>query len=243
MSVTRPSVEKLSWGRNAWGPPAPWHFGDVASRPAPVLAVDLDVPYVQQVWDSPDDFDGTGACGPCSMTMILGFFKKLAPKPVRVMGSYVHVSPLGGHVPEISAAVCEPKLGAVHQKMLTYFRPYFPGVAIFYNEKATWRRVKSELDAGRPVMLGTQVTPAGHLMVARGYTKDGRLLVNDPAGDREQAARWLRPDGGYSPTGGRYWNGDGRGALYDWDALEVRWVMTFGPSPIGSDRPEDGGGG
>lgn len=68
----------------------------------------------------------------------------------------------------------------------------------------------------------------------------GRLLVNDPAGDREQAARKGGPMGGYSPTGVRYWNGDGDKAVYEWDSLAVRWVMTVGPATKDADRPEDG---
>jgi hypothetical protein len=238
--ISRPSPESLAWGRNAFGIPAPWHFGDVAPRPTPKPVVELNVPYLSQVWDSPDDWDGTGSCGPASLTMLLAYFKKIGPKPANITDSYPHTSPLGGHIPALYAAVCEPGLGAVHSKMLNYLRPLFPGVAMYYNEKATWKRVKAELDAGRPVLLGTQVTPAGHLMVVRGYASDGRLIVNDPAGNRELAARWERPDGEWSKTGGRYWNGEGRGALYDWDALEVRWAMTFGPVSADADRPEDG---
>ncbi len=70
-------------------------------------------------------------------------------------------------------------------------------------------------------------------MVARGYLSDGRLLVNDPAGDREQAAR-------RGPTGVRYWNRDGDRAVYEWDALEVRWLMTFSDHPTSdADSSED----
>jgi hypothetical protein len=240
ITVSRPSPESLAWGRNAFGIPAPWHFGDVPPRPAPKAVVRLNIPYLSQVWDAPDTWDGSGSCGPASLTMILAFFGKLGPQPATVTGSYPHTSLLGGHIPALYQAVCEPGKGAVHKKMLDYLRPLFPGVAMYYAEKATWKRVKAELDAGRPVLLGTQVTPAGHLMVARGYTTDGRLIINDPAGNRELAARWERPDGEWSKTGGRYWNGEGNSALYDWDALEVRWIMTFGPGGADDDHPEDG---
>lgn len=240
IQISRPSPESLAWGRNAFGVPVPWHYGDVALRPETRSVVSLKVPYLSQVWDSPDDWDGSGSCGPASLTMILSFFGKLTSKPAVIKDSYPHTHALGGHIPELYKAVCEPGMGAVHKKMVDYLRPKFPGVGMYYNEKATWERVKAELDAGRPVMLGTQVTPAGHLMVACGYTEDGRLIVNDPAGNRELAARWKRPDGEWSKTGGRYWNGEGKGALYDWQALEVRWVMTFGPVSTDADRPEDG---
>jgi hypothetical protein len=68
-------------------------------------------------------------------------------------------------------------------------------------------------------------------MVARGYLTDGRLLVNDPAGDRERPAitPGAGPLAGYSKTGVRYWNGDGDKAVYEWDVLQVRWVITMGP--------------
>jgi hypothetical protein len=239
--VSRPAPEALAWGRNLLCPPAPWHFGDVEPLPAPRTVVSLPVPYFHQVWDAPDGFDGGGSCGPSSMLMVLAWAGKVAPKPVAVRDSYPHESRYADVLPGLNAAVCEPNMGAVHAKMLDYLRPTFPGVAIFYDAKATYARVKAELDAGRPVILGTRVTPAGHLMVARGYLADGRLIVNDPAGDRERPARRGGPDGRWSPTGSRYWNGAGEGAFYDWDSLEVRWVMTFGPAaPAGADKPEDG---
>ena len=237
--VSRPSPEKLAQGKNIWGPPVPWHFGGVAPRPPASVIVSLGVPYLSQVYDSPDDFDGGGSCGPTSLLMVLAYYQKIAPQPVFVSESYPHTTDYGKWIPDVWGKVCEPNRGAIHVKMLDYLRPTFPGVGIWYNEKATWERVKAELDAGRPVILGTQVTGAGHIMVARGYQSDGRLLVNDPAGDREQAARRGGPQGGYSPTGVRYWNGDGSRAVYEWEALEVRWVMTFGPKAAGSDKAED----
>ncbi|MBC7804718.1 MAG: hypothetical protein H7145_01080, partial [Akkermansiaceae bacterium] len=59
-------------------------------------------------------------------------------------------------------------------------------------------------------------------------------------GDREQLARINAPDGPYSPTGSRYWNGGGNGAIYEWEALDVRWAMTFGETKPGdADKAED----
>ncbi|MBC8141554.1 MAG: C39 family peptidase [Armatimonadetes bacterium] len=238
--VTRPTPEALVWGRNLRSIPAPWHYGDVPPLPEAQTVVNLEVPYLQQAWDAPDGFDGAGSCGPCASLMVLLWAKKIAPKPVTVRDSYPHTSAFGGAIPNLQKAICEPGRGAIHAKMLTHLRPSFAGVAIFYNAKATWPRVKAELDAGRPVILGTRVTPAGHLMVARGYLSDGRVIVNDPAGDREQLARKDAPTGRYSPTGSRYFNGGGAGAIYEWEALDVRWVMTFGDVvPVDADRAED----
>ncbi len=240
VSMSRPSPETLAWGRNWLSIPAPWHYGDVPPLPPASVVVNLPVPYLSQAWDLPDGFDGDGSCGPCSALMVLLLAGKAAPTPIPVRDSYPHVSPYGSAIPAVQAAICDPDLGAVHAKMLQYLRPSFPGVAIFYDAKATLARVKVELDRGRPVILGVSVTPAGHLMVARGYLSDGRLIVNDPAGDREQFARRDAPDGPYSSTGSRYWNGGGIGAVYDWDSLDVRWVMTFGDAPPkDADKAED----
>jgi hypothetical protein len=172
------------------------------------------------------------------MLMVLAFFGKVEARPVAVPEPFPHESRYGALLPALHGAVCEPGRGAVHAKMLAYLRPFFPHVALFYDDKATWDLVRAELDAGRPCLLGTRVTPAGHLMVARGYLRDGRLLVNDPGGDRDQAAR--RPGLAWSPTGVRYWNPHGDRAAYEWDALEVRWVMTFGERADGdADAAED----
>ena len=227
VSVSRPDKARVSVAsRNYIGTPTPWHFGDVTPHPPIEMVVRLDVPYFNQIVDVPDNFDGSGSCGPSSMLMVLAFYKKLPHKPVTTAASFTHVSPYGGILPEIDGKVCDPNLGAVHAWMLDYLRPLFPNVAIFYDQKATFARVKAELDAGRPVILGTQVTPAGHLMVARGYLKDGRLLCNDPAGNQTLMSR-KGGVGAFSPTGNRYWNYEGNGAVYDWDALDVRWVMVF----------------
>ena len=241
VAVSLPTPAALAWGRNLLCPPAPWHYGDVEPLPPSPAVVNLPVPYLSQAWDVPDGFDGAGSCGPCAVLMTLLWAKKAAPATVFVRDSYPHSSPFGSAVPEIQAAICEPNLGAVHAKMLRYLRPMFSGAAIFYDAKATWTRAKRELDAGRPVILGTEVTPAGHLMVLRGYLADGRrVIVNDPAGDREQFARRDAPGGPYSPTGSRYWNGGGNGAVYDWEALDVRWLMTLGDVvPADADKAED----
>ncbi len=240
VAVSRPRAGQLAWGKNALAPPAPWHWGDTYSLAPSPPVVALSIPYLNQIYDSPDTFDGGGSCGPTSMLMVLAFFGKAQARPTVVtQNGGARTTAYGALIPQVDDKVCEPNLGAVHAKMLDYFRPSFPGVAIFYDDKANWPRVKRELDAGRPVILGTSVTNAGHIMVARGYLEDGRLLVNDPAGDREQAARRGGPKGGWSPTGVRYWNGDGGKAVYEWDALAVRWVMTFGPKPPDADRPED----
>ncbi|MDQ2805507.1 MAG: C39 family peptidase [Chloroflexota bacterium] len=47
----------------------------------------------------------------------------------------------------------------------------------------SWASITAQLDKGYPVVLGTTLTTSGHILVARGYTANGYLLVNDPYGN------------------------------------------------------------
>ncbi len=85
---------------------------------------------------------------------------------------------------------------------------------------ATWDGITAALKRGHPVLLGNELTSAGHILVVVGYTPNGNLIVNDPYGNR------FAP--GYGAT-------DGRGLYYPWKratprrALEVIGVY---PPPI-----------
>jgi hypothetical protein len=85
----------------------------------------------------------------------------------------------------------------------------------------TWNGVVAALKRGHPVLLGNDLTAAGHIMVAIGYTSNNQLIVNDPYGNRFIS--------GYGVN-------DGQGVYYAWNcsrvrnALEVIGVYTP-PSP------------
>jgi hypothetical protein len=64
----------------------------------PRAAVNLNVPFVHQLWDTPDTFDGHWACGPTSCTMVLGFYKLLEPHPMSVSSPSKHLSQLGWYL-------------------------------------------------------------------------------------------------------------------------------------------------
>ena len=100
----------------------------------------------------------------------------------------------------------------------------------------SWDGITGALRRGHPVLLGNELTSAGHILVVTGYTPDGHLIVNDPYGNR------FAP--GYGLT-------DGRGLYYPWKkstprrALEVIGVYppptrppfktptpSFSPTPL-----------
>ena len=111
--------------------------------------------------------------------------------------------------------------------MLSFRRGYFPTASVVYGTKVTKERVLADVKAERPVLLGTRVTADGLLMMVRGIQYDGRLILNDPAGDPTRAAPVGRSDGSFSPTGNRYWNG--AAAQDDLETLNVRRELFIGP--------------
>jgi hypothetical protein len=85
---------------------------------------------------------------------------------------------------------------------------------------ASWNGVVAALKRGHPVLIGNDLTPEGHILVAVGYTDRNQLIVNDPYGNR------FAP--GYGGTLGKE-------VVYPWscmraqNALEV--IGTYPPEP------------
>jgi hypothetical protein len=136
----------------------------------------------------------------------------------------------------IDERIAEPEFATLHYKALKFIRRYFPTARLVYFTK---QRVLAEIRAPRPVLLGAQLTPAGQLVATRGFRADGRVIVNDPAGDHKRAARVAGLQDSFARTGHRYWNGGGAAAQYDWETLNVRWALFIGPHVPDADEPED----
>jgi hypothetical protein len=76
--------------------------------------------------------------------------------------------------------------------------------------EASWASITAQIDKGYPVILGTTLTDSGHIVVVRGYTANGYLLINDPYGNRA--------------TG--YGGDDGGDVAYAWKSIPIKLVMT-----------------
>lgn len=83
-------------------PPLPKASQPGAPKAAPTPpvkpAVDLPVPFIHQLWDVPEPFDGHWACGPTSMTMVLAYYQLLRRKPTPVSRPALHSSDLGWYI-------------------------------------------------------------------------------------------------------------------------------------------------
>jgi hypothetical protein len=99
----QPSADDLFDGEIAY-PPEP-SDADRSSRRRrsvrhpPRADVDLDVPYVHQLWDTPADFNGHWACGPACAVMVLAYYGLLAPRALELARPQPHVSDYGWYVP------------------------------------------------------------------------------------------------------------------------------------------------
>jgi uncharacterized protein YvpB len=98
---------------------------------------------------------------------------------------------------------------------------------------ASWGAVTAALDKGYPVLLGTSLTADGHILVARGYTSGGYLVVNDPYGNK------------FGKNG--YGLNDGENVAYPWKQATVKlamsvkgtiWTPTPTPAPAGTPTPQ-----
>jgi uncharacterized protein YvpB len=67
-------------------------------QPPANTRVNLDVPYIHQMWDTPDSFDGHWACGPTSTTMVLAYYGFLEPKPIQASKPIEHENDYGWYV-------------------------------------------------------------------------------------------------------------------------------------------------
>lgn len=193
------------------------------------------MPYIHQAYDTPDSFDGSAACGPTSCLMAIGYYHRYAVwnETVHITANPPgdHVSPYGNYDSKIYTYggyvfddTCSPPTGPPAHGAYGYCCTHGAGAWAYkcrdyirkhdlesdYDLSVTWDDVVSQINSGYPVVLSTAITSAGHLMCVRGHV-DGQhtIIVNDPAGNRNN---------------GPYWNYPGDTARYDWPGYNNGYV-------------------
>lgn len=187
----------------------------------------FEMPYVHQVWDTPDWYNGHSACGATSSIMVIAYFN-IVPKWnvwCSASGSSPgHYSPYGNYVCEqytyreypYSAMATDPNgkpsYGGYGFMWTGNYSPYsrtaayYAGHGMFgarYDSNGTFHQmVVAEVDSGYPFTFCNGLTTAGHIVVINGYDANNRtLIVNDPYGNKNT---------------GVYPSLNGKGVKYDW---------------------------
>ncbi|MFH2095840.1 MAG: PKD domain-containing protein, partial [Bacteroidota bacterium] len=181
------------------------------------------VPYVHQVYDTPDWHYGYGSCAPSTSAMALAYYNRLPKWPKTVSSPYSHISDYGYYVAdkytidEYYYDVVEQTgggedawggygymwgLGSPNSYMSSYIAGHYLTSSQLWSSSCTFSVVTNEIDDGYPYPMCAMLSSAGHLVLTKGYIVGQHTLIfNDPYGDKN------------TPGWPSY---DGHNAYYDW---------------------------
>jgi hypothetical protein len=198
-----------------------------ALTPTTAAAVAFDMPFVHQVWDTPDWYNGSAACGATSSIMVIAYYHLVPRWDVWCSASGsspAHNSPYGRYVCEsytyrefgYNFTATDPNgktsYGGYGFMWTGSYSPYSRTVDYYTNHGMNATRYDSSasffptvianVDSGYPFTLCNGLTTAGHIIVVNGYDVNNRtLIVNDPYGNKNT---------------GTYPSLNGKAVKYDW---------------------------
>ncbi|MBN1773743.1 MAG: C39 family peptidase [Deltaproteobacteria bacterium] len=208
----------------------------------------VSMPYMHQLWDTPDTFNGNWSCGPTSCVQTTQRYARLPDHDITCSWPSSHVSPWGWYIPNLysfggytydvwgNAAGGARVQGAHGFICRDLGAAYWAYMVDFMNRHGltSWQAgtsfstLVSEVDADYPMVASTNVLGSGHIIVFKGYETDHSIVVNDPYGDAN-AGSWgdLR---------------NGEGAVYDWPGYNNGHVgisvsQLFGAQGVVPARP------
>ncbi|MGC9314076.1 MAG: C39 family peptidase [bacterium] len=229
---------------------APADYFNVETPPRPRPAEPMlnnYAPYLHQVYDTPDDFNGNWSCGPSSCMMAQGKYEILPHHDITCSSPYSHTSHWGWYinneysfngytydilglaagsvwVPGAHGFICREYGGAVWAYMSNWLSQHTLSSVI--DTTPTWSEYTAEIDDGYVVVASNQIRGLGHIILFKGYNADHSFYVNDPWGDANT------PD---------YFCYDGADAILDWPGYDnghvqpdVRGIITARGSPLGA---------
>jgi hypothetical protein len=209
-----------------------------------------DVPFIHQLWDTHNNFGGYCACGAASTTMAVAFYDKISPHPMTVNSPTPHNTDYGWYVTEKFTGFDSMYTDSCPRNGKNAYGIYgvtvrdhgYSGIyggreyieaaldKLDLNHKRigfppSFNDVKAALRRGHLVILSTDLTGAGHIILLKGYTSDGKVIVNDPYGNA---------------FGGTYGKRtiDGANKYYRWNSIKPKWsIEVVSKPPDGSNPP------
>ena len=190
-------------------------------------AVSLDCPYIHQVYDTPDWFNGSWSCGPTSCMMAQAKYDILPHRDITCSWPYSHTSHWGWYIPNLYSFngftyddwgecpspndscqgahgfIC-PTGGAWWYLMSDWLNQHFLSGVV--DTSPSWSELTSEIDAGWVIVTSsTFLGSYGHITIIKGYNADHSYYSNDPYGNANTSP-WL--------------DYDGENVLYDWPGYD-----------------------
>jgi len=161
-------------------------------------------PYLHQVYDTPDDYNGSWSCGPSSCMMAQGKYSILPHHDVTCSYPWSHTSHWGWYINNIytfngitydtlglaagdvwvygaHGFICREYGGAVWAYMRDWLNQHTLISTIDYSP--TWSEYTSEIDGGYVVVASNTIRGLGHIILFKGYEADHSFYVNDPWGN------------------------------------------------------------
>ncbi|MCI0515968.1 C39 family peptidase, partial [candidate division KSB1 bacterium] len=185
-------------------------------------SVYFEAPYLHQVYDTPDWFNGHWACGATSAMMGLAYYEILPPWPCTCSSPRTHTSDFGRYISDTytfnrytyniagADASGQPATGGygfiiqndwadTRGYMAQYIRQHGLGSEVDW--APTQAKARKEVQQQFPFVLLNSLTNSGHYILTVGYdSARNALIVNDPYGNKNYG----------------YMNYLGKQAIYDW---------------------------
>ncbi len=182
----------------------------------------IDVPYINQVYDTPDWHNGHWSCAPTAAMMAIAYYRKLPYWDCWSSSPYGHTSHFGNYICAqynyreftYSDTARDPSnnisWGGYGYMWYNGFSPYsrmvnyinYHDVSSWTDNTPSWNETLAEIQAGFPYCMCVGLTTAGHLVLAVGQVSNWHTLIfNDPYGNKNTP--------GYPSYDGKY-------ARYDW---------------------------
>jgi len=185
-------------------------------------ATSFQAPYIHQVYDTPNWFNGHWACGATSAMMALAYYDVLPAWPCNCSSPYSHQSKygryicenysfngytydIGGYDPNSNLGyggygfIIQNNWADTKGNMAKYVRQHGLGSTVDWSPG--YSKFQSEIDQEFPVVILNSLTSSGHYILGIGYNNAQKtVVVNDPYGNKN--------DG--------YMNYRGRSVIYDW---------------------------
>jgi hypothetical protein len=182
----------------------------------------IDVPYLNQVYDTPDWHNGHWSCAPTTAMMAIAYYRKLPYWDCWCSSPYGHTSHFGNYICSVYDyrevtynLVAQDPSGndawggygymwyngySPYSRMMNYLQ--YHDITSWSDDSPTWSETVAEVQAGWPYCMCVGLTAAGHLILAVGQVQDWHTLIfNDPYGNKN------------TPNYPSY---DGKYARYDW---------------------------